>query len=182
MPVTKAKASDATDAVIIKGPGTADLRVKPAGGPTSSPDPSLQESLEKGHDTQGNTVAAENANHAGSSSPPSPAPAAGQAGSPIPGAAPQGASETTGSASSPANTSAASSKSEPMAIQVTTITHTISDIPQDAETAMQRLKNDFTEAYHIVHNVGHYAALPVEDLGRLIAKMSTWMGVIRAAK
>lgn len=164
MPVTvKAKASDATDAVVTRGPGA------PRGGPAPSPDPTLQDSLEKGMDTQGNAVATENSNNAGSSDrgawPPD---------------APLDASGTTAGTQSPANTSAASLR-QTAALQVTTITHTVADIPADAETAMQRLRADFARAHTLISNTGHFAALPIEELGRLIATMSTWMGVIRAA-
>lgn len=165
MPTAKARASDATDAEVIKGGGRTPGATEggpPSGAKTSAPssDPA-QDDLQKGTDSQGNAVATENANRSN---------------------APQGASSTTAATQSPGSTNAALSSSSPVALQVTTITHTIGELPADAEHAMQLLKADFTAAYHIVHNVGHYSALPVEELGRLIAKVSTWMGVIRATK
>jgi hypothetical protein len=59
------------------------------------------------------------------------------------------------------------------------IVHTIEEVPQDAEAAMARLRQDMAKAQALVSNVGHYAALPFEELGKALAGVMSAVGVLR---
>lgn len=170
-----AKAGTAADAEVIRGGQSQTstgptIQVQPALNPEAGAGPTAGVAVEgTGLDTNGNAVAEGQAQ-------------AGEAGSQTeagPGLrSPQSLFSSGPSSSTDAG--ASSGSGQPMAVSVTTVIHKLEGVPEDAETAMQKLRADFHSAHMMINNVGHYAALPFEEIAKLMASMATMMSVIRS--